>query len=81
MNCVYLDLKKNVQKSAHNWLLWTLVTGGGVHGRLLKYLYGNYLLGRQMRSVIETRFFSWTDMTVDCPRISIGPSYVSNLYE
>ena len=52
VDCIYLDLKKAFDKVPHGRLKWKLSVGGGIRGKLLKWME-NFLNGRKMRTTIR----------------------------
>ncbi len=52
VNCVYLDLKKALDKVPHKRLIWKLKHAGGVRGPILDWMI-DFLSKREMRTVIS----------------------------
>ena len=67
VDCIYLDLKKAFDKVPHGRLLWKLETKGGLRGNTLKWIK-EYLVGREMRTVIRDVKSSWKMVTSGVPQ-------------
>ncbi len=70
VDCIYLDMKKAFDTVPHKRLLWKMKNIGGVEGKLLKWM-GNYLLKREMRTVIKGKFSTWNLVTSGVPQGSV----------
>ena len=67
---IYLDLKKAFDKVPHRRLLWKLEKMGGVRGKLLKWME-DFLVGREMRTVIRDQPSGWSMVTSGVPQGSV----------
>ena len=69
-DCIYLDLKKAFDKVPHKRLLWKLKNKGGLDGKILKWME-NYLMGRQMRTVVRGEKSGWVGVKSGVPQGSV----------
>lgn len=67
---IYLDLKKAFDKVPHRRLIWKLEMVGGVHGSLLKWME-DFLVGREMRTIIKDRPSEWGLVESGVPQGSV----------
>ena len=79
VDAVYLDIKKAFDKVPHKRLLWKLEHIGGLKGKLLKWM-GDYLKGREMRTVIRDNYSSWSGVTSGVPQGSVLAPIMFQIY-
>ena len=68
--CIYLDLKKAIDKVPHKRLLWKLKNVGGLKGGLLKWME-DFLSNREMRKVIKDQRSEWCSVKSGIPQGSV----------
>ena len=67
---IYLDLMKAFDKVPHKRLLWKLERMGGIGGKLLEWME-DFLVGREMRTVIRDQPSEWGKVTSGVPQGSV----------
>ena len=69
-DCIFLDLKKAFDKVPHKRLLWKLEYRGGLGKKMTTWMK-NYLVDREMRTIVKDEKSEWRRVTSGVPQGSV----------